>query len=301
MISFQRSAIAAAGLAMLAMIPAQAKTFVLKTFDAPGATGTQVLGINNNGDMSGTWIDASSVSHGFFRTAAGVFTSIDFAGAVHTQCQDLNDSDDVVCSYRGTDGNVHAFLYQLGVFTSLPDFSTGADNATVSSPQGISAISEITGFYTFDPAQVSGYHGFLMSNNNYAATVNVPDPGNGVTTTNTYASAVNKPGVVGGYFTTSSGGVHGFTRATNGTYAQVDFPFSQQSSVLGLNKSGHQVGSFVDAKGVHGFYAAGSAFSRVNPPKSVSTWTASINDSDSIAGYYKDSSGKMHGFSGAPR
>ena len=58
-------------------------------------TSTQVIGVNDAGQMVGEFIDAASVEHGFV-TSGGVFTLIDFPGATSTAAAGINSAGDIV-------------------------------------------------------------------------------------------------------------------------------------------------------------------------------------------------------------
>src|SRR2546429_988330 len=61
----------------------QAQTYATFTFDPPGSTNTFVNGINNAGQIVGSYLDASGASHNFIRSADGVtYTTIDLPGAL---------------------------------------------------------------------------------------------------------------------------------------------------------------------------------------------------------------------------
>jgi hypothetical protein len=64
----------AAGLAAAPLVPAAAAPaplgYVFRTFDVPGATGTQVNGVNDGGVIEGAFTDASG-QHGFVVGPAG--------------------------------------------------------------------------------------------------------------------------------------------------------------------------------------------------------------------------------------
>ena len=51
------------------------------TFDAPGAVATFVAGINPAGVISGGYVDANNVLHGFVRAPDGIFTTYEAPGA----------------------------------------------------------------------------------------------------------------------------------------------------------------------------------------------------------------------------
>ncbi len=68
----------------------------------PGATSTQVTGINAAGDLSGLYVDAAGNTHGFTRIG-GSFTTVDNpASTVFNQALGINNSDETVGYYAPT-------------------------------------------------------------------------------------------------------------------------------------------------------------------------------------------------------
>ena len=86
--------------------PSKAK---LITIDVPGSTFTQVLGINNYGQLSGVYQDAQGNSHGFVDTN-GHFQTIDAPGGVGTTTiNGINDKGQVVGFFVDGAGNTEGF------------------------------------------------------------------------------------------------------------------------------------------------------------------------------------------------
>ncbi len=59
------------------------------TFDVPGALGTALFDINNNGDLAGSYLDAFGTQHGFVYINGEVIT-IDYTG-LNTNLWGIND------------------------------------------------------------------------------------------------------------------------------------------------------------------------------------------------------------------
>src|SRR5580698_5579819 len=102
----------------LTSVSAAAQQFL--TIDVPGATSTLVLGINNEGQMVGSYSDANNMTNGFELTG-GVFTTIDFPGATLMIASVINNVGDIVGSYNDSRGVGHGFLLSNGTFTSITD------------------------------------------------------------------------------------------------------------------------------------------------------------------------------------
>jgi hypothetical protein len=65
-------------------VSASAKGPTIIAFDPPGSILTEAFDINPEGAITGGYLDASSVVHGFLRDPDGTFTTIDAPGAQGT-------------------------------------------------------------------------------------------------------------------------------------------------------------------------------------------------------------------------
>lgn len=112
----------------------------------PGATSTSLRGINDLGEIVGSYTGAGNVSHGFLYDA-GVYTTIDFPGAISSTAYAINNNGDIVGNYFvghapvGTQG----FLYEGGSFQTFDAFNFFSDE-TATVPTGINDYGEITGY-----------------------------------------------------------------------------------------------------------------------------------------------------------
>src|SRR5258708_33396290 len=70
-------------------------------------------GINDSGQIVGNI--ERGLQRGFVYSD-GVFTTIDFPGALQTQALAINAAGEVFGEYETDDGHTHPFLYQAGVF-----------------------------------------------------------------------------------------------------------------------------------------------------------------------------------------
>jgi hypothetical protein len=100
--------------------------------DAPNATSTVATGVNAAGTTVGYYTDATG-THGFMRSAAGVYTAInDPDGTYGTYVTGINDLGEISGYYIDAAGNVDGFV------------SAGADFVTVDAP-GSAGFTEING------------------------------------------------------------------------------------------------------------------------------------------------------------
>lgn len=90
---------------------------VYSFFQSPdaGAIGTVFEDINNNGLVSGEWMDSGGFNHAFvFDSSLHLFTDITVPGATSTSAFGLNDAGDVVVSTTGLTEGPTNFLYHAG-------------------------------------------------------------------------------------------------------------------------------------------------------------------------------------------
>jgi hypothetical protein len=67
--------------------------------DFPLATSTTAAGINDDGEISGSFIDASNMGHGFIY-ASGTWSQIDVAGASGTELAQIKNNHNVTGTYE---------------------------------------------------------------------------------------------------------------------------------------------------------------------------------------------------------
>ena len=86
------------------------------TIDVPGASSTEAIGINRQGDIVGLYV-SGGVQHGFL-LSDDRFTTIDVPGANLTQPTGINSRGDIVGFYV-SDGVTHGFLLSDDGFTTI--------------------------------------------------------------------------------------------------------------------------------------------------------------------------------------
>src|SRR5271167_3194472 len=107
----------------------------------PGATSSEIDGINASGEMVGSFTDSDRQTHGFLYDGK-TFLTLDFPGAGSTDAWDINDSGLIVGSYEDSDAITHGFLYKKDSFTAL-----NVPAAIFTYATGINSTGEIVGFY----------------------------------------------------------------------------------------------------------------------------------------------------------
>lgn len=102
----------------------------------PESASTALNGVNNTGQIAGTYaLPEQPNSHAFLLTG-NVFTNEDVPGAVSTGAADLNDLDEVIGGYVDGEGNSNAYLETNGPFAYAP----------VRSANSVAVFDVVTGF-----------------------------------------------------------------------------------------------------------------------------------------------------------
>jgi hypothetical protein len=302
------------------------------TFDAPGAgtgssQGTYPFAINPEGAITGLYVDASNMYHGFLRDRDGTLTAFDPNGSIFTSPSGINLEGTITGSYC-YEGYVvcPGFVRDRdGTFTTfdVPNDANGTN------PSGINLEGTITGSYcdvSFD------CHGFLRDRHGTITTFDAPGVGTGYLL-GTYPASINLEGAVSGCYTDANSVGHGFLRDRDGTMTTFDVldggreayyycsgfgggfsgpgfavNYAGAGSGLAINPEGAITGTYFQPIAGNPFGGEYRGFLR-NPDGSFATFDAAtyspcciwtfgiaINPAGSIAGYYNDGFNLNHGF-----
>ena len=241
------------------------------------------------------WIHAGTLS----------FTTIDFPGAVFTDCVGINRFGDIVGHYVDAAGVDHGYLLRRGNYTTI-DFP-GSNGGHV---HDINSSGAIVGLYIL----AKRYNGFVLSGGVYAS---IEYPG----AQSTRANGVNTAGdIVGSYYennSDSTGGSngskgHGFL-LSGGVYRAIDFPGADYTDAWRINDNGQIVGRYKSGNGdFHVFLLtiASGTFTSIDYPGATQTamgdftQMGGLNNNGDIASDFCNSSsncevasfGSLHGF-----
>jgi len=184
------------------------KDAALTAFDAPGAAGTYVHGINDGGAIVGWYMDAGYVDHGYVRAADGTFTEFDApgAGSHGTLAHAINGKGWIVGDYDDPNLVSHGYLRDPGgTFTEYdaPDAGKGAQQGT-GGAGGVNSHGNVTGRLLrlrqrrtwLYPAEGRLTHRVRRSGRRR------PDRTRGI----------NESNIIAGYYADSAGVYHGFLR-----------------------------------------------------------------------------------------
>jgi len=266
-----------------------AVSYTFTSLDVPGALSTTAKGINNVGQIVGTYGHSDGVltwdipyvlSGGSFVPISERFLTAPFASG-SSSANDINDAGQIVGHFG--DGNYLLPLADTSVPNSVDLLSTyGILFHTPYSGLGQQANGiNNNGQVVVATDLVPGVHSFLYDSGTHALTnldsllgrvltpLDINDSGailaggflfdQGMVTAiafpgafSTVLSQLNNAGDIVGSFTDTGGTTHGFI-FSQGQYSEVDVPGARTTSTWGINDLGWIVGSFTDADGQHGF------------------------------------------------
>jgi len=320
---FHRSAIALAATLLLNSpgFPSgpqrpSSETGSFTVFDAPGAgseagQGTIPWSINANGEITGNFVDAMGVPHGFLRNKGGSFVVFDAPNASlrpeqGTTPRAINQQGDIAGYFYAVNGVRRGFLRRKDgsfiVFDPLGSAGTVIN--------AINALDQVAGNYVVNDQA----HGLLGRKDGTFVTF---DPPGGF---NTAPEWINDTGEIAGYYEDEVGMLHGFIRHKDGTFTTVDVPGAvagegKGTFPMGLNESGSMIGHYsAGANSLdRGFIRQkDGTFANLDPPGGITddaahadaegyvlravTAPLGMNRLGEIAGYFDDTSGFVHGF-----
>jgi uncharacterized membrane protein len=168
-------------------------SFKYVAINFPGAFSTQANGINNGGEIVGTYMPSactgSCVTHGF-KFVNKKFTRIDIPGATSTTAEGVNDFGDIVGTFIGSNTTItHGFLLHHTGRLEILDL-TGLDQSNTT-PLGINKNLTVVGSYIDDSS--SGI-GFIWQNGRFTRF----DLGGGAIQQS--INDISNPGVMIGFF-----------------------------------------------------------------------------------------------------
>ena len=261
---------------------AQTDTFTSITY--PGANMTHAQGINDAGDIVGTYRDAGNLYHGFL-LSGGKFTSIDFPGAKQTWAMGINSHGDI-SGYYGLDGVQHGFLLSKGKFTAL---DCPGDGVTVI--YGINTAGDMAGY--FAPSGGKPSQGLLWSGGTCKLSEYHPESARRVMT---MYFGINDAGTLAGHGSTDGGFSTGLVYR-KGTFDRVDHGSGGFVVNWGINNAGDVVGLFNNSTGGNrGFLLRNGRFTAIDFPGALATAVYGLNNAGQVVGAYWDTNGWMQGY-----
>ena len=267
-------------LAMLVcMTSAFAQTvYNFQTIDYPKDKFTQLLGINNSGDIAG-YHNFNSNKGFTYSLTTKTFTTENYPKSQMTQVIGINNPPFKTSGFYVTSAGTFGFTDYQGSFT------------TVSYPG--TPFNQLLSQNDF--GQAAGY--YSTSSTGVPDTPYVYDEFGGVFevfyipgSTSAQATGVNNSSDVCGFFIDESNNMHGWLKVL-GHFTQLDDPDGVgTTAALGLNNKGQVVGSYTDTSGnTHGFVytISTSQYETVDDPDGIgNTIVNGINDKGDLVGFY---------------
>lgn len=258
----------------------------LTTIDYPGATSTDLTGINSSGDMVGVAIVAGQRKA--FLYSEGQFTDLVYPDAPRTEATAIDSRGDIAGFYQDSSGQFYGFvLDKHGTFASYdyPPATTGTFIL------GLKSSRVLVG--EFKIGQAFGVTGYALLRTKHGEWVELIPPDS----TNARANSINSRGDIVGLMTGVDRVQRGWLLDKHDTYTVFAWPGAQVTNPRGINASGNVVGVYIVAGVSHAFIRTkdGEMRELVGPPGSANMRALAINAEGDIVGTY-DQGGIRHGF-----
>lgn len=268
--------------------------FQFTSIDYPAGFGTRTRGINNHGQIVGSYDTEDGNRHALL-IQKGKFMPLapdTILGTDYSDAYKINDRGDVV-GWDCDDVTCHAFLLRDGVVTLL-DFpgatlTYGFDINESGTVAGVWDLYDFQGNFVYEG-------GFLWKDSNFTEVI-FPGPGNtGVTAINARGNFVGVWDDGPPDYTT-----HGFS-FSKGAFTSFDPPFPGLTLTQpgGVNAHGDIIGQDIEDGVTHGFLKVGANFTKIDYPGAAQTSGWGINLAGLMVGNWFDSSGAVHGWLAQP-
>ncbi|GEM_PF-911322 len=278
--------IAAAALACgLALSASAASAGILVPVPAfPGATATYATGINNSNVIAGSYIDANAVSHGFYGTADGNYTSFDFPGG-NTFADSINDAGDITgfAEVPNDDCPVLGCEYILKADRTEVAITKGGNPLDGQAEQIVKG--KFTGDYFFtDDQGVTHENGFLGSHAHWKSDISLPFENVG----HVRGRGLNKKGELVGYYSDTGNGTIPAFLIKDGQTSSIAFddPDTFETLFEGVNGTGKIVGGWTNDDGSEGqafiYESSDDTFRVIDVPGETVPLARQVNDSGII-------------------
>jgi probable HAF family extracellular repeat protein len=268
------------GLAVLVCMSVSAfaqTTYTFQTLNYPNDTFTQLLGINNSGDIAG--YHGANVNMGFTYSLTGkTFTNENFPGSQQTQVIGINNEPFKTSGFYVAMGKTHGFTDYQGTFKTV-DFPKTHFNQLLSQND----FGQSAGYYSTRGNGSGPDHAYVYDEfGGVFELFNIPG------STSDQATGINNSDDVCGFLVDAAGVNHGWLKML-GHFTVLDFPGSTGTQALGLNNKGLVVGFYTDNAGnTHGFVYNVSAktYQSIDDPNGPGTTIVNgINDKGMLVGF----------------
>jgi uncharacterized membrane protein len=283
----KRITLAAASLIGLGLaVGAGERSLRFTAIDFPGAIATTAFGINERGEVVGSYTDSSNKTHGFVQIGE-VFRSVDFPGALMTRARGISPAGEIVGNYRLPGEplvNAHGYLLTRDGQFRRVDFPGHVNTI----PQRIGPDGTILGCY-HDTDTMDTMHGIVVRGDELAEFATPASMHNGAT-----------PGgkIIVGLYTDTTGHGRAYLLKSDGKFVPFDAPDSTSTAGWDINPARRAVGVYQDAAGrSHGFVVDRHwNFATLDYPGATLTRAFGINPRGYVVGDYVDAANRTHGF-----
>lgn len=250
----------------------------------PYSTGYVGLGINNLGQIAGSYSDSAGNSHGFLYTG-GKYVTVDAPGATDTYVSGINDFGQLLGeSVYSSTGKSYVFLDTHGTFTDIADANTFFPLYS-----SLNDRDQVLGEGAFGYG-VLNVHG-VVTPINLSGAYSSASP-----------SGFNNLDQVVGTVSGSAGCCQAFID-TKGAFTQFGYPGAAYTGGYAINDWGQVVGPYYDSEGNgYGFLYTNGQFTMFQDPNAamLGTEPLAINDLGQIVGWYYDAQENIHSFLATP-
>ncbi len=268
---------------------------VLATFDYPGeGNSTSAQGINEQGDITGSYDDVDGITRGFVRYSDGSFSAPlvepnDTGG--YTFLRDINNSGTGAGTYANVDGLFHGFL--LAGTTYIEADFPGSEYTTVG---GLNEAGDFVGDFAFPGVF---FEKAFANLGGVATSLEIP---NAKASTGYGINSLRE--IVGNYTEIGSGRGRGFYRAPDGTITAPIEPRGATFAFIScINDNGVIVGRYTTTDGVrHGLVMKlPHSYFAFDYPGSIFTSVSGINNHGYVTGRFQTDDGLFHSYLGRVR
>jgi uncharacterized membrane protein len=287
-------------IALLAfVVSATAQNFKFTSIDFPGAVVTTARGINNHGDIAGSYrIPGSPRQAMLLKKGKFIPLAPPAPDASFSEATNINDRGDVTGQWADANGFFHGFLLRDGVLTILD-----VPGATDTFALGVNDSGLVAGYWDLLDANGNALAilGFTWKDGAFIDTqINFPGAaGSGL-------FGVNARGDLSGVWLPDffSGIEHGFVCPKSAPCFSYDAPVPGSVPFTDgkeINAHGQVVGVHIGDDGIwHSYLMTGGTFTEIDFPGSTGTGAFGINSADQIVGKYFTADGLTHGFLAQP-
>ncbi|HTT98077.1 MAG TPA: hypothetical protein VMF58_08505 [Rhizomicrobium sp.] len=217
----------------------------------PGATTTTLTGIaDDNNTVVGSYIDSSGVTHGFYGTLDGNYTSFDYDISGFTQARGISGDGSVITGFANNDG-IHCDFEEWTMKGGKPPKAVKKGKTKLAGiAQGIDSKGVFAGDYC-DTGGSGTVFGMLGQKGKWQSKVTTP-----FTSVYTGERGVNKSGVIVGFYQDQDSGLQVGTVQQGGTTSAITYPDATEVYTVfeGLNDKNIASGQWEDSGGiVHSF------------------------------------------------